>query len=295
MRADGVVRRLGTGWRRLRRSAVPMLGAAAVIVLAPGCGREEEFTWSQDTPEEVLASAKEMVLAGRAELLTELIYAEDERMRLLYRQAGRILGSLQDLAEVVAERFPTEISRIERLAEEAAKKPTARRGSPMSRGPQLFQRFGESDDPINDAVQSVLADPYGWLTTESDKLTTVVVNDSMVAVLRDGKPILPPLGLVIEKKDDDRWYVIAPTSLPWVQRMLPKTDEEFQIWMSLLQVVDNALVDLTKDIETGRINSLDRAVEEVGKKFATTAPLVIFAYSRAQDAREEKNEDDGAS
>jgi hypothetical protein len=245
-----------------------MLGAAAVIVLAPGCGREEEFTWSQDTPEEVLASAKEMVLAGRAELLTELIYAEDERMRLLYRQAGRILGSLQDLAEVVAEKFPTEISRIERLAEEAAKKPTARRGSPMSRGPQLFQRFGESDDPINDAVQSVLA---------------------------DGKPILPPLGLVIEKKDDDRWYVIAPTSLPWVQRMLPKTDEEFQIWMSLLQVVDNALVDLTKDIETGRINSLDRAVEEVGKKFATTAPLVIFAYSRAQDAREEKNKDDGAS
>jgi len=230
----------------------------------------------------VIESARSMVTSGRADLLPRLIHTDDASLRRVYDKAGSVLGSLQRLAMSIAERFPREVRRIERLADEADSTP--RRGSGglgLGFSPDLFRG---SDDPINDAVGRIMADPYGWLANETESLTVTTIDDSRVAVLRNGRPILPPLGVVIEKQSDDRWAVVLPTHLPMVQRILPKNEEEEQIWLALLQVVQNALDDLREDIETGEVRTLDRAVEVVAQKVMTVAPLVLYAYGKVRDS-----------
>jgi len=264
-----------------------------LVLTIASCDRgEEAIALDQQTPEGVIESARLAVSEGQAERLSELVHADNERMRRVYDKAGTVLGSLQDLAEAVAEHFPREVGRIERLAAEAGEGPARGRRSGLGLGfsPELFQ---DSDDPVNDAVQRLLADPYGWLSGEASRLSTTTIDDTRVAVLRDGMPIFPPVGLVIEKRPDDKWYVVLPTHYSWIQRFLPKNEDETRIWLALLQVFDNALIDLRKDIESGRVRTLDRAVEVATQKVMSVAPLVIFAYGKAREAREEPEPEPG--
>jgi len=69
------------------------------MVLA-GCG-DQGTSYTLDTPEDTLDSAKRMVETGEAQRLVELIYAETPEQRSLLGQAGRLLGALQDLGDIV--------------------------------------------------------------------------------------------------------------------------------------------------------------------------------------------------
>lgn len=282
------------GWRidRLLVWAVLVVGA----LLLPACRREPSY--SQATPDDVLQSAQRMAKNGRADRLTDLIYADNDDMRGLYKRLGVLLGSVQKLAVTLNEKFPKEVAELRAKAEQAAKEGKA--SSLMSRlggearrsaqrAAQRAARGGQqnSGDAMNTTLKQLLTDPYGWLDENSSKLTSSPVNDELVAVLWDGKPIMPPLGLVM-KKSGDKWYIVLPTNLPVVSGFMPKTKDEFSIWGSLIRTFDNAVVELNKDVKTGKIRSVEGVAREAGEKAFVPVAFGLIAYNQAMEARKKE-------
>lgn len=279
-----------------RMNPVGWMGLACLVLGAclglTACGRGDKFTFSQESPEDVLESARRMVTEGHAELLTELIYAEDERIRKLYRGVGGLLGALEDLALTVAEKFPGEVGRVKSEAERAAKEGKSSslltRAITGARGGREQSRFARSDDPLNDVIQSLLADPYGWINANADNLSTVIIDDTRVGVLWNKKPIFPPFGLLLERKEDDKWYIILPTSLPSVQKMLPQTDDQLDLWLAVFASVENALIDLRQDIHRGRVVSLEQAAAKAGEYALPTTMFAFYAFGKYREEMEKK-------
>lgn len=272
--------------------ALPVVAAIVGLILVLNANRgEATFEFSQATPEEVMASAKQMVIDGRADLLTELIWAEDESMRGLYRHLGGVMGSLQGVALAAARAYPDDIERVRNAAIEAAENGRSTnifaRAVGGARQRRSASRFSQSDDPLNDVLQTILANPYGWLESNVDRLTTQTISDDMVALMWDNKPIFPPMGVILQLKDDQKWYLVLPTHLPMVKGVLPKTEDEYQVWASVLMVFERAFDDLRDDIESGKIRNLDRAAEEAGKKVVVPAMLTFFALGKVYEARKD--------
>ncbi|MCC6675529.1 MAG: hypothetical protein IT436_00160 [Phycisphaerales bacterium] len=275
------------GWR-----GVGWVAAALAVVLAAGCRREPSY--SQASADEVIQSAKLMVKNGRADRLTDLIYAENADMRGLYKKLGGMLRSAQTLTLTLNEKFPKEVAALRAKAEQAAKD---------GKGSGLFGRLtGEArrgarraatgerpnqGDAMDSAFKQILTDPYGWLDENSSKLATTPINDDMAAVTWDGKPVFPPLGLVI-KKDGEKWFLVLPTNLPGVSGFMPKTKDEFAIWRSLIRTFDNAVVELNEDVKTGKARSLDDVARKAGEKAFVPAGIAFIAYGRAVEVRKEE-------
>ncbi|MBX3364739.1 MAG: hypothetical protein KF866_08250 [Phycisphaeraceae bacterium] len=267
---------------------------AMLVALAFGLGgcRGDNFEIEQHTPEAVIESAKRMVMEGRAELLPELIYAQDDRMRRMLRGLGGVLGALEDLGYTVAKRYPAEVSRMRGEAERAAAE--GRSSSLMSRltsarGPSRPEsRFSRSDDPMADAMMSLMADPFGWIKANADNLQVMPLSDGAVSLTWKGMPILPPFG-VIMRQHDDKWFIELPLGLPGIRNFVPKSDEELDLWLGVLGSLENSLVDLRVEIEKGRVRSLDDASGKIVEYVMPTAMISFFAYDkyrREQRARE---------
>jgi len=272
--------------------ALPVVAAIVGLVLILNANKTEPtFEFSQATPEDVIASAKRMVTEGRADLLTELIWAEDDSMRGLYRRVGGVMGSLQGVALVAAEAYPADIERVKDAAAQAAADGKGgnifARAVGGARQRRSASRFSQSDDPLNDVLQTILANPYGWLESNVDRLTTQMISDDMVALMWDNKPIMPPMGMILQRKDDQKWYLVLPTHLPMIKEVLPQTDDEYQVWASVLMVFEKSFDDLRDDIESGKIRNLDRAAEEAGKKVVVPAMLSFFALGKVYEARKD--------
>lgn len=263
----------------------------AMAALLPACRREPSY--SQATPDDVIQSAKLMAKNGRADRLTDLIYADNEDMRGLYKRLGVLLGSVQKLAVTLNEKFPKEVAELRAKAEQAAKEGKAsslmsRLGGEARRSAQRAARGEQnSGDAMNATLKQLLTDPYGWLNENSSKLTSSPVNDELVAVLWDGKPIMPPLGLVM-KKSGEKWYIVLPTNLPVVSGFMPKTKDEFSIWGSLIRTFDNAVVELNKDVKTGKIRSVEGVAREAGEKAFVPVAFGLIAYNQAMEARKKE-------
>lgn len=271
-----------------------VVGALLLLVAmcAGGCDRKK-FHFTQDTPQEVLDSAERMVVEGHAELLTELVYAEDDRIRKLYRGLGGVLGALDDLAQQLAQSFPTQ---VEMLRSDAAKAAAEGKSSSMlgavltGRRPQqnAESRFAKSDDPFNDVTQAIIADPYGWVSSSADRLTLTPISDDTVAVLWDNMPIFPPFGLIIQQKEDQKWYVVFPTSLPMVRNILPSSDDELDLWLAMLGAIENSIDDLRKAVKRGEIKSLDDAAQKLVEYVTPTAIMAFYAYGKWKSEQEKE-------
>jgi hypothetical protein len=241
------------------------------------------------TPDAMLAAAREMVVSGEAERLSELLYADSSEMEELYARLGWVLGHLQDLAVSINERFPEEVAEARAKAEADAK---------AGRAVSLLQRFGpaamrarsgttsgEDEQRWNDLLQAIAIDPYAWLTEAEGRLGYVDIDDERVAVLWDGKPVLPPLGLVM-RQSQGRWSVVLPLkAIPMSSRFLPQTPEEYSIWGSILQAIDNVVIDLDRDVREGRLTSLDMLARATGEKAAPVMVGCMIAYNQALKER----------
>lgn len=278
-----------SSWKRWAGACVLTL----IALVTAGCDRDR-FRFTQDTPQEVLDAAKRMVLEGHAELLTELVFAEDERIRKLYRGLGGILGSLEDLALQLAESFPTQVDSVRAEAQKAAAegKSSSMLGAVLTGRRQqrtdTQSRFEKSDDPFNDVTQAIISDPYGWVSTSAERLSLTPISDDTVAVLWDNMPIFPPFGLIIQQKDDDKWYVVFPTSLPMVRNLLPSSDEELDLWLALLGAVENSIEDLRKAVKRGEIKSLDQAAQKLVEYVTPTAVMAFYAYGKWKSEQEKE-------
>lgn len=252
-----------------------------------GCKRD----LPRDTPEATIASARKVVAQGRADLLGDFLYADTPELRRLWTDAGIVMGNLQDLAKALQNRFPEEVAKLRADAEASAKagKPTGLvaqlagqvRGGRQSRpNPQQME---QSRGGFEDALTSIFVDPFAWLEGAEDSLTTEEIDDETVAVLWDGKPILAPIGLNMRQGKDEDWYFVVPTGVPGVRNFMPKTPEQFEVFGSFLATLDNVVRDLTDDVNSGRVSSLDQLSKNAGEKAFIPAVMVFYAYSRLID------------
>lgn len=284
-----------------RRPPALLAGAMLSLLalfLAAGCG--DRGGYSQATPDDVLVTARLMVERGQAERLTDLVYAESDQMRDLYRRVGTLLGSLQELGSSIQDAFPEEVAEIKRQAEEAAKKGQASSfisqimgGGGGGRGGRRRNRDPGADGraAFNNFAKAFMADPYGWLSRAGkegrQRLTTVGIADDTAALLWDGQPVFPPIGMAM-KLEGEKWCVVLPTHLPGVSGFMPRTQDEYAIWGSLIVTFDQVLRELAADVKSGRAGSLKQVAELAGEKAFIPAAMVFFAYSQALEARQKQ-------
>jgi hypothetical protein len=248
--------------------------------------------YPQGTPQEVLTSARAMVLKGDANRLPDLIYADDDNMRAFLNELGQVLGSLQALALAVAETYPEEIAALRTEADSAAKSGHASSfiqrlagQAGMSRRARRAQDPQESRKLFDNAAKELFADPYGWIERSEGRLSVQTITDDTAAILWDNKPVFG-VGLTM-RADGDKWYIALPTTAPGISRVIPKTDEAWEVMGSLMDVFDNTIKDLTKDVRAGRAAKLDDLARTAGEKAFIPAAIVVLAYGKVLDAERE--------
>ena len=129
------------------------------------------------------------------------------------------------------------------------------------------------------AMSDLLADPFGWLEGAKDRITFFELSPDRQAVLWDGKPVLPPAGLAIERHDGD-WYIVLPLSHPALGRVMPKSDEQYAVFGSLIQVFDRTFQELTNDVRSGKARDLDHVAKMTGEKAFAPMAMVGLAYAK---------------
>lgn len=298
--------------------------ALALLVLAcctlPGCSRETG-SYPAATPDESLDSAQQMIVNGEADRLVDLIHADSEEMRSFLNQIGGLLGSLQGLGEAVEARFPEELTEFRETTRAEAE---SGNGSPLlsrlvaaGRENRRNQSFGvsqidregltidtgasrrsgpagsflqpqtESQRRIaNQIVKQLLADPYGWLAEGRAKLDTVYIADDTVSLTWDGRPVLPPFGLILVERDGV-WRLVPPTSFPGVNRVMPRTPDEWFVWGSMVKTLEHVVIDLEKDVRAGRVRNMTDLADTAVEKAAIPAMLIFFAYGNLMEERAE--------
>lgn len=276
---------------------IVLIVASLLGGLVSGCSKREAY--DQSSPEAVLASAKKMVENGDARKLSALIYADRQEMRALWDRFGYFLGDIEDLAVQLNETFPKEIEELKRKARENAegggvgellsqmtgRSSNRRRG----RGRAEEERSEFERDPrsaMNDTLRRILADPFSWLSESSSRLTAMPVNDEMSALLWDQKPILPPVGLVIQKSaGDGKWYLVLPTHLPPMSELMPRTADEYAIWTELVDVFRNVAIEMRKDVAAGKFQDLEGVSRAMGERAFIPMAMIGIAYSKAMEER----------
>jgi hypothetical protein len=279
------------------------MAIVASAAMLAGCERKPSY--SQKSPEAVVETASLMIKNGDVQLLTQLIYAESKEGRIVLQRTGQLFKSLSLLAKDLEVKFPNEVAQLKAKAQAAAADGKASNilSEVMSQvGGQGTQNMGRRRPPQPDGAQQeqfqsamslLFADPFSMLTGIEKKITTVPIDNDTVAVLYDGQMVMPPLGLLMRRKDD-RWYIALPSNIPVVQQYLPQNRSEFQIVASLVKVIDNAIIDLRKDVNTGEVSNLEDLSRKTGEKAFIPAMLTFFAYGKAVENRMQAAKGDAA-
>ncbi len=258
---------------------------AAVVLLMPACGREKQY--SQDTPDDVIRSAVEMVRDGRTDLLPNLIAADNAEMRRMLDRLGVLFGHMQELAKAANERFPQEMAELMAKAKAEAEKGT---GSPLldtlrsGRPPRGGPPGSDGETAIRDLINRLFADPYGWLDRNAERLTTEIVADDQAVVLLDNQPLIPVVGLPLIERDG-KWYISLPTHMPPLSMAWPRSKPQWDILRSFVTIIDKAVVEMTEDIRLGRVGGIDHLASKAQDKMLFPAGMAFIAYQRELEVR----------
>jgi hypothetical protein len=265
----------------------------SVIVLAlAACGGGD-----RDTPEATIASARKVVEQGRADRLGQFIYADNKDMRKLMNRFGVFLGNVQKLGDAVQERFPKDVAELKAKAADAAKSGkatslltqlTSQMRPGKNRKPPDPGQAQATRDAFNNAVKDLFADPYGWLRQSETRLTTTFLTDDSVALLWDGEPVMAPIGMIMKKDKDGKWYFVLPTSAPGISSIMPKTEDEFKVWGYMITVFDKAVIDLTKKVRSGELHSLEDVSREAGESALPPILMCMVAYGELEQAQKKQ-------
>ncbi|MBL0921282.1 MAG: hypothetical protein IBJ10_04035 [Phycisphaerales bacterium] len=254
----------------LSGAAVGCLALLAGLALLIARPNRPDVPLRTDSPDALIDSAFAVVQAGRADLLADLLHAPSDDFRLVLNQLGVLLYDLQRLGDSLAERYPAEIQSIR---EQGASAGGAAAVAALQRGGGVGDR----------ALRRILADPFGWARESRERITTASLGDDSAAVLVDGAPALG-VGILM-RRENGRWWIELPLGFPQVQRYMPQTPEEHQVLGSMIKVIDNAILDLKKDIDDGRCANLEQAAELAGEKAFGPLIMCAIAYDRAMKAR----------
>lgn len=289
-----------TIWWLIGPLSVGLLVFLAVVL--PGMRRN--VAYSQGTPDDVIQSAVAMIKNGDAHRLGDLVYADSKEMRDALSKLGELFKHMQQLSKAVEQRFPEDIARMKQRAAEAAAegKPDsliallqqASGGAGGRRGPTSVQvgpggaqiRGGDGQntqsDQLLELVNRLFADPYGWLERNAERITTLKVADDSAAIMLDGEPIIPVVGLPM-RLEQEKWYIAFPTQLPPLSQAMPRTKSQWAILVSVIKVLDRTVVEMTTDVTSGRVATLDSLALTARDKALFPAAIAFAAYGKEME------------
>jgi hypothetical protein len=262
-----------------------LLSLVAALALT-GCKEE----YSQESPEVLLESTRQMVVDGNARRLSEFIWTQSDGEKLVIDRVGRTLGALQRLGEAIRATYPEEVEKIRQQADEAAQngevssmigRALTAQGGVARRAPDVMRDEQRMRQGLDSVVRELLADPYGWLERHGDKLEPMRITDDIVALSWQGKPVLG-LRLV---EEDGKWYFRLPLDLPALKRFVPQSEAEFEMFAELIASIHNVLYDLTIEVENGEHKNLESVASTAGEYALPTAIMVMIAYGKALEER----------
>jgi len=272
----------------LRRKGAGFVALLMVAMLfAGGCSRRPRY--SQETPDDVIKSAVAMIKNGDTRKLASLIYADSPEMRGVLNQFGRMLESMQKLSVASAQRFPAEFAKLQEDAAAAAEDPKNKTLiASMMAGlgdftPKPGQRPPNADD-IRAGFSAVLADPFGWIDRNAARLSTVKTADDTAAVMFDGQPAIPVVGLPM-RMEGGKWYVVLPVNVPPVSNVMPRTRQQWSIFASVFKVLENSSNAVTDEVRAGRVSSLKNLVDKYQEKVLLPIGIAFVAYGKELDVR----------
>lgn len=247
------------------RALLPLLLCLALAA----CKRP---AYDTSTPEAALDAAVAMVQQGQAQQLPGLIEIEARDVTFddgvteasaiaeVKAKAGDMLARLLRVAQSLRDRFPKDVEREVK----AATKKSARN--------------------TRDFAVAVLADPAAWLAAQRPRITATDLGDGTAALSLDGDPLLA--GVLTMVQTSSGWRFRVPVELVRDNQYWPDTRHEWSVIASMMLAVEHALVDFQRDLDGGKITSLDAASSRVGRLVGESVVVqsVIYAAMKRPEA-----------
>lgn len=268
------------------------LGAVTVVLLIAvlsatltSCRRTR--TYSQNSADGVVRSLAEMIKDGNVRLIPSLIHSDDPKMRELLAQLGPLFDRMYRLSQTLQEKYPDE---FQALLEKAAAKGSEKIPS--------TGRSSQGRSEWEDRFTLLIADPFGMLDQQMDRVSVVYVDDETFALTIDDKPAFG-VGVLIREGKDGKWYFHLPQNIPGLNSRLPQSDAEWRIMNAMLKSVTNG-VEWTER----RISEEKNAgqLEEIwGQLAIDVGPALVVQWglyeqaTKARDARLQREKAEAAA
>jgi len=254
---------------RLPSGRVRILLSMLMLVSLVACKRP---AYDTTTPDAALDAAVAMVQQGQAQQLPGLIEIEARDVTFedgvteasaiaeVKVKAGDMLARLLRVAQGLRDRFPKE---VEREVKAATKK--------SARSTREF-------------TVAILADPAAWLAAQRPRITATDLGDGTAALSLDGDPLLAGVLTMVETPGG--WRFRVPVELVRDNQYWPDTRHEWSVIASMMLAVEHALVDFQRDLDGGKIASLDAASTRVGRLVGESVVVqsVIYAAMKRPEA-----------
>lgn len=269
-----------------------LLPLLAVALLLPACGRKDSY--SQDTPEDVLASAIAMVKNGEAGKLTRLIYADSREYRSVLNRLSGLLDSLQSLGLEVKNRFPRDVEALRQqmvagVGEADQQKVVAKLNSEADTtapGRMSGSEARRREQQFEDLSRQILADPFALIEANASRLSIERIADDQATLKLDDQPLL--MGAIQLKKHDDQWFIELPLNLPFVSSFVPQNRNEWSIIGSLVKMTDGVVKELEADLKAGAIPRLELLASKAGEKAFMPGAMIVLVYGKEMDIRRQR-------
>jgi hypothetical protein len=260
----------------------------------------QKKTYSQASPEDVLASMIQMVKDDNANRISDMIYADTPEMRSALSRLGGLFGSLQNVGEAVNEKFPKDVAALrERVKKEAAaaggqdgilallqsaRPPTQRPGQAAVPRTAADRRARERQ--FQDIAARLMANPFEFLEEGANRLSVLKISDDTAVLRLDEQPLLG--GILTMREREGRWWLMLPLNLPGVNQFAPQTKSEWAIIASLMKVGENTMNELAKDVRAGKAGTIDGVAQLAGEKAFLPAGIVMVMYGKEMDIRQRR-------
>src|SRR5262249_37854370 len=143
-----------------------------------------------------------------------------------------------------------------------------------------------NDPPVPDRVRAwvnaLLADPYGWIDRSTARLSIQRSDDDTAFVLLDGQPAIPVLGLMM-RRSAGSWKFVLPTGVPPIAGYAPRSRQQWSIVGSLIRIIDRGVTELTADVDSGAVASLEDLASRAQDKMMMPGMIAFAAYGRELD------------
>ncbi len=241
------------------------------VLLGGLCGCSKP-AYDTSTPQKANEAAQKMVVDGHPELLPTLIeisarditfadgVTEASAIGEVQGKAGDMLAQLWRVSTKLKDRYGADLGEELDLS-----KGLGLRGLSGDFGPQ---------------IAAVLANPFGWLSLQTERLKAEDMSDGTAALLWDDQPLLG--GALSMVETGDGWKFTFPIELARGTEYFPDTREEWAVVAAMMLGLEGALNEFEGEIDSGKFRNLAQAGERAGRLIGESviAQSVIYAMMK---------------